>query len=175
MVVNQTQQRRLAAILAADVAGYSRLTSTDEEGTVARIRALRSELIDPAIAANRGRMVKTSGDGALVEFASVVDAVRCAIEIQRGLIVRNADFVPDKANPVSGRHPSRRCDGRTHFTYEHLAAASALAEKMDEAKTSLAEARRLNPKLTIKLLIANGVSPSSNLVDGLRKAGLPEQ
>ena len=72
-------QRRLAAILAADVAGYSRLTGVDEEGTIARLRALRRELIDPAIAAHRGRIVKTTGDGILIEFASVVDAVRCAV------------------------------------------------------------------------------------------------
>jgi adenylate cyclase len=83
-------ERRLAAILAADVAGYSRLTGADEEGTLARLRALRHELIDPAIAGNRGRIVKTTGDGILIEFASAVDAVRCAIEAQRGMGQRNA-------------------------------------------------------------------------------------
>ena len=91
-----TETRKLAAILAADVVGYSRLVGADEEGTVARIRALRSELIDPAIASNRGRIVKTTGDGILIEFASVVDAVRSAIDVQRAMPIRNADFMPEK-------------------------------------------------------------------------------
>jgi TolB-like protein len=91
-----TETRKLTTILAADVAGYSRLTAADEEGTVARLRALRHELIDPAVAANRGRLVKTTGDGRLIEFGSVVDAVRCAIEVQRKLTVRNADIAPDR-------------------------------------------------------------------------------
>jgi adenylate cyclase len=89
-------QRRLTTILATDIAGFSRLTGADEEGTVARLRQLRSELIDPAIATHRGRLVKTTGDGALVEFASVVDAVRCAIDVQRGMVAHNVDFPPDK-------------------------------------------------------------------------------
>ena len=91
-----TETRKLAAILAADVAGYSRLTGADEEGTLARIRALRSELIDPAISANRGRVANTAGDSILVEFVSVVDAVRAAIDIQRAMTTRNADFMPEK-------------------------------------------------------------------------------
>ena len=78
-------ERRLAAILAADVAGYSRLVGVDEEGTLAALKAYRRELIDPKIAEHRGRIVKTTGDGALVEFASAVDAVRCAMEIQRAM------------------------------------------------------------------------------------------
>ena len=89
-------QRRLAAILAADVAGYSRLTGADEEGTIARLRALRRELIDPTIASHGGRIVKTTGDGILTEFASVVDAVRCAVEAQRGMTTRNADVSADQ-------------------------------------------------------------------------------
>jgi adenylate cyclase len=83
-------RRRLAAILAADVAGYSRLMGKDEEGTLARLKALRRELIDPAIAGHRGRIVKTTGDGMLVEFSSVVDALRCAIEVQNAMAGRNA-------------------------------------------------------------------------------------
>ena len=90
------ETRKLAAILAADVVGYSRLAGADEEGTVARIRALRSELIDPAIASNRGRIVKTTGDGILIEFASVVDAVRCAIEVQKSMAQRNAKLGEDR-------------------------------------------------------------------------------
>jgi adenylate cyclase len=81
--------RRLAAILAADVAGYSRLTRADEEGTIARLRTLRRELIDPAIDAHGGRIIKTMGDGLLIEFASAVDAVRCAVSIQRSMVPRN--------------------------------------------------------------------------------------
>ena len=89
-----TATRRLAAILAADVAGYSRLMGADEEGTLERLKALRRELVDPKIAEHHGRIVKTTGDGLLVEFASVVDAVRCAVEVQRAMIARN-DGVPD--------------------------------------------------------------------------------
>jgi adenylate cyclase len=85
-----TTTRRFAAILAADVAGYSRLMGEDEEGTLAALRAVRRELSDPKIAGHRGRIVKTTGDGLLVEFASVVDAVRCAVEVQREMIARNA-------------------------------------------------------------------------------------
>ena len=80
-----SQTRRLAAILAADVAGYSRLMGADEEGTLERLKALRRELLDPKIAEHKGRIVKTTGDGLLVEFSSVVDAVRCAAELQAAL------------------------------------------------------------------------------------------
>jgi adenylate cyclase len=83
-------ERRLAAILAADVAGYSRLIGADEEGTLDRLRWIRAELIDPTITAHRGRLVKTTGDGLLVEFASVVDALRCATEVQQAMAGRNA-------------------------------------------------------------------------------------
>jgi len=83
-------ERRLAAVMAVDVAGYSRLMGEDEEGTLAALRAVRRELGDPKIAEHRGRIVKTTGDGLLVEFASVVDAVRCAVEVQREMIARNA-------------------------------------------------------------------------------------
>lgn len=92
----QHVDRRLAAILAADVAGYSRLTGADEEGTIARLRMLRKDVVDPAIATHHGHMVKTTGDGMLVEFASVVDAVRCAVELQRQMIDRNVGMAPDK-------------------------------------------------------------------------------
>src|SRR5258705_12272075 len=83
-------QRRLAAILAACVAGYSRLMGEDEEGTLAALKAIRRELSDPKIKEHRGRIVKTTGDGVLVEFASVVDAVRCAVDIHRELGLPNA-------------------------------------------------------------------------------------
>ena len=90
------ENRKLAAILAADVVGYSRLASEDEERTLARLRALRSDLIDPTIAVHNGRVVKRTGDGALVEFRSVVDAVRCAIEVQNGMVERNAGVPQDR-------------------------------------------------------------------------------
>ena len=94
-------ERRLAAILAADVAGYSRLMGTDEEGTLAALKAIRRELGDPKINEDRGRIVKTTGDGLLVEFPSVVDAVRCAVEIQREMAPRNG-VVPEE-RPIEFR------------------------------------------------------------------------
>jgi len=95
-VASDPVRRRLAAILAADIAGYSRLMGADEEGTLARLKAYRSELIDPKNKQHRGRIVKTTGDGILIEFPSVVDAVRCAIEIQQGMLERNAQVPEDK-------------------------------------------------------------------------------
>ena len=91
-----SETRKLAAILAADVVGFSRLAGADEDRTLARLRALRSDLIDPTIAVHKGRVVKRTGDGALVEFRSVVDAVRCAIEVQNGMVERNAGLPPDR-------------------------------------------------------------------------------
>src|SRR5215469_9931189 len=91
-----SQTRRLAAILAADVAGYSRLMGEDEEGTLARLKAIRRELADPKVKEHHGRIVKTTGDGLLLEFASVVDAVRCAVEVQREMAERNANVPPDR-------------------------------------------------------------------------------
>jgi adenylate cyclase len=90
------ENRKLAAILAADVVGFSRLAGADEERTLARLRALRSDLFDPTIAVHHDRVVKRTGDGALVEFRSVVDAVRCAIEVQTGMVERNAAVPQEK-------------------------------------------------------------------------------
>jgi adenylate cyclase len=95
-VANQAVERRLAAIMAADVVSYSRLMGTDEVGTLNRLKAHRRELIDLAVAGHRGRIVKTTGDGMLVEFASVVDAVACAVAVQRGMLSRNTDIPEDK-------------------------------------------------------------------------------
>src|SRR5438270_2604905 len=89
-------ERRLSAILAADVAGYSRLMGQDEAGTLARLRAHRRELIDPKIGEHRGRIVKTTGDGMLIEFPSVVEAVACAVAVQRGMEERNAEASEDR-------------------------------------------------------------------------------
>jgi adenylate cyclase len=91
-----SETRKLAAILVADVVGYSRLAGADEDRTLARLRALRSDLIDPTIALHHGRVVKRTGDGSIIEFRSVVDAVRCAIEVQSGMVERNAGLPPEK-------------------------------------------------------------------------------
>src|SRR5271166_3406468 len=93
---NVTESRKLAAILAADIVGYSRLAGADEERVLARLRTLRSDLVDPTIAVHGGRVVKRTGDGVLVEFRSVVDAVRCAIDIQLGMAERNVGLPPEK-------------------------------------------------------------------------------
>src|SRR5215203_6143183 len=91
-----SETRKLAAILVADLVGFSRLASVDEDRTLARIRALRSDLVDPAIAVHHGRVVKSTGDGVLAEFRSVVDAARCAIELQTGMTERNSGLAPER-------------------------------------------------------------------------------
>ena len=91
-----SETRKLAAILVADIVGYSRLAGADEDRILARLRTLRSDLIDPTIAVHHGRIVKRTGDGSIVEFRSVVDAVRCAIEVQNGLAERNAGLPPER-------------------------------------------------------------------------------
>src|SRR6476659_22534 len=101
-------ERRLTAILAADVAGYSRLMGADEEGTLALLKAHRRALVDLAITEHRGRIVKTTGDGILVEFSSVVDALRCAVEVQRGMATRNAEVPQDKR--IEFRIGIHQCD-----------------------------------------------------------------
>jgi len=91
-----SETRKLAAILVTDIVGYSRLAGADEERTLARIRGLRSDLVEPTVAAHRGRIVKRTGDGSIIEFRSVVDAVRCAIEVQNGMVERNAGVPPER-------------------------------------------------------------------------------
>ena len=91
-----SETRKLAAIVVADVVGYSRLAGTDEDRTLARLRGLRSDLIDPAIAAHHGRIIKRTGDGSIIEFRSVVDGVRCALEVQTGMVERNAGLPPER-------------------------------------------------------------------------------
>src|SRR6266851_6634712 len=91
-----SETRKIAAILVSDVVGYSRLAGADEDRILARLRTLRSDLIDPTIAVHHGRVVKRTGDGAIVEFRSVVDAVRCAIEVQNGMVERNAGLPPER-------------------------------------------------------------------------------
>jgi adenylate cyclase len=94
-LIDKRVERRLAAVMATDVAGYSRLMGADEEGTLGKLKALRKALVDPKIVEHRGRVVKTTGDGMLVEFASVVDAARCAVEIQRDMVTQNTDVPQD--------------------------------------------------------------------------------
>lgn len=91
-----SESRKLAAILAADVVGFSRMAGADEDRTLARLRALRSDLIDPTIAVYKGRVVKRTGDGVIVEFRSVVEAVRCGVEIQSSMIERNTGLPPER-------------------------------------------------------------------------------
>jgi len=91
-----SETRKLAAILISDVVGFSRLAGIDEQRTLARLRALRGDLVEPAVAAHHGRIVKGTGDGSIIEFRSVVDAVRCAIEVQNGLIERNGGVPPER-------------------------------------------------------------------------------
>jgi adenylate cyclase len=91
-----SETRKLAAILVSDVAGYSRLAGADEDRTLARLRTLRSDLIDPILSVHHGRVVKRTGDGSIIEFRSVVDAVRCAVEVQTAMIERNVDVPPEK-------------------------------------------------------------------------------
>ena len=98
-MATQRVERRLAAILAADVAGYSRLMGSDEEDTLARLKVHRRELIDPKIGEHRGRIVKTTGDGILIEFPSVVEAVSCAVAVQQAMAERNAG-TPDERRIV---------------------------------------------------------------------------
>ena len=103
-----SETRKLAAILVADIVGYSRLAAADEDRILARLRTLRSDLIDPIFAVHHGRVVKRTGDGAIVEFRSVVDAVRCAIEVQSGLAERKRWPASRKAHRVPCRYPPRR-------------------------------------------------------------------
>src|ERR1700723_4174862 len=104
--------RKIAAILVADVVGYSRLAGADEDRTLSRLRGLRSDLVDPAVAAHHGHIVKRTGDGILIEFRSVVDAVRCAVEVQNGMIERNAGLPPERRVEVRvGIHPGGGVEG----------------------------------------------------------------
>ena len=105
-----SETRKLAAILVSDIVGYSRLAGADEDRILARLRTLRSDLIDPTIAVHHGRIVKRTGDGSVVEFRSVVDAVRCAIEVQRAMVgsIRSLRRVRSRARMRSSSAPASR-------------------------------------------------------------------
>jgi class 3 adenylate cyclase len=152
--------RRLTAIIAADVAGYSRLMGADEEGTHERLKGHLQELIDPKITEHRGRIVKNTGDGLLAEFASVVDAVRCAVGVQRGMSDRNAATPPEKRIEFrvginlgdviaeEGRHLQRWCQ-RSHATGDiggagwHLHLASSALTQGDRTSAEWPEKRSM--------------------------------
>ena len=135
------ENRKLAAILAADVVGFSRLTGADEDRTLARLRALRSDLVDPTIAVHNGRVVKRTGDGALVEFRSVVDAVRCAIEMQNAMVERNAGVRRIAASNFGSAFISAMSSRRATATSWATASTSPRAWKV-----SLSPAQSVFPK-----------------------------
>jgi tetratricopeptide (TPR) repeat protein len=141
-------ERRLAAILAADVAGYSRLIEADEEGTLCRLKALRAEIVDPKIAGHRGRIVKTTGDGLLVEFASVVDAVRCAADLQAGLAERNAAF-PDIAIEHIGTALRLSPRARAGWSHADLGAAYFITRRFEQAVSELRLVVQEDPSLPL--------------------------
>jgi hypothetical protein len=116
-VGNDLHERRLSAILAADVAGYSRLMGEDEEGTLAALKGHRRVIVDPAIANHRGRIVKTTGDGMLVEFASAVDAVRCAVDVQRDSAFR---LMPGRESAVTAQVVRAGSTGKARIALEAL-------------------------------------------------------
>ena len=127
------ETRKIAAILAADVVGFSRLTGADEDGTLARLRTLRAEHLDPTVLAHRGRVFKRTGDGLLVEFRSVVDALHCALELQAAMPGRNVGLPPDRRIEFriglhlgrDRRRSRRRSDGRRASTSRRGSKASA--------------------------------------------------
>jgi class 3 adenylate cyclase len=181
-----SESRKLVAIFAADVVGFSRLAGADEDRILARLRALRSDLIDPTIAVHNGRVVKRTGDGVLAEFRSVVDAVRCAIEVRSSMVGRNAGVPEDRrivfrigihiGDDAAIEASRKAIDGgyRGFLAYLNLAAAHALKGDDSDAKAALDEARRLNPRLSVRWFTEHRpvLEPA---FDSLRKVGLPEE
>ncbi len=154
-------ERRLAAILAADVAGYSRLIEADEEGTLSRLKALRAEIIDPKIAGHKGRIVKTTGDGLLVEFASVVDALRCAAEMQSTLTECIPPLPPDRRIEFAIQAFERAMrlsplDPQTYYFVGGIAFAYLYMRRFEEAiewaDRSLNHEPPFTPVLRVKLV-----------------------
>ena len=116
--------RKIAAILVSDVVGYSRLAGADEDRTLARLRALRSDLIDPTISVHHGRIVKRTGDGSVIEFRSVVDAVRCALEVQHAMVERNVGVPPTGASSFASAFTSATSSRRATATLWERASTS---------------------------------------------------
>ena len=140
-----SETRKLAAILVSDVVGYSRLTGADEDRILARLRTLRSDLIDPTIAVHHGRIVKRTGDGSIIEFRSVVDAVHCAIEVQNGMVERNAGLPPESRIEFRDRHPSwRRRRGKRWRSYGRRRQHRSAARRDLRAGRSVLVRRRLS-------------------------------
>ncbi len=134
------ETRKLAAILVSDVVGYSRLAGTDEDRVLARLRALRSDLIDPTVAVHNGRVVKRTGDGSIVEFRSVVDAVRCAVEVQSSMIERNTGLPPERHRPPHQEE--------THAPQQIITIRQTVAAPTFAALTCLWRTRPQHHKLT---------------------------
>jgi hypothetical protein len=138
------ETRKLAAILVADVVGYSRLVGVDEDRTLSRLQGLRNDLIDPAIDAHHGRIVKRTGDGSLIEFRSVVDAVRCAIEVQNGMVQHNAGCRPSDASSSASPFIGRRRRGGRWRSEGRWRQYRCAAEGHCEARRDLSLRRRLS-------------------------------
>jgi tetratricopeptide (TPR) repeat protein len=159
-------ERRLAAILAADVAGYSRLMGVDEEGTLAALKAYRRELIDPKISEHRGRIVKSTGDGALVEFASAVDAVRCAMEIQRAMAERNAHVGRDLGVRYVLEGSVRKSGKRVRITAQLIDASTGNHIWSDRYDGELTDVFALQDKITNS--VAAAIEPRLLEAEGVR-------
>jgi hypothetical protein len=134
--------RRLAAIFAGDIAGYSRLMGADEEGTLRQLKAHRRELVDPKITEHRGRIVKTTGDGMLVEFFSVVDAVRCAVDIQRDMAERNAGVTASMWRRVWRRWPIPAASWfRASCTIKYAISSALISRTWESRRSRTSHAR----------------------------------
>jgi adenylate cyclase len=189
-------ERRLAAILAADVAGYSRLMGTDEVGTLAALKSHRSEVVDPAIAEHHGRVVKTTGDGMLIEFASAVEAVNCAMAVQLRMVERNRDAAMKIVFRIGinvgdvivdgddifgdGVNVAARVENECEPGGVYLSTSLGQLGRYDSAATAISELCKLRPGLTISAfrnwphLRSLTSSALDHIAEGLRKAGLPE-
>ena len=139
------ETRKIAAILAADVVGFSRMTGADEDRTLARLRALRSDLIDPTIAVHNGRVFKRTGDGILVEFRSVVDAVRCSVELQNGMIERNAGCRPSAASNFESASIWATCRGKRRRSHGRRRQYRGATGRRRKARRDLSFRGRLSP------------------------------
>jgi class 3 adenylate cyclase len=169
--------RRLAAILSADVAGYSRLMGADEEGTLAALKAMRRELADTTIAEHNGRIVKTTGDDLPVELANVVDAVRCAVEMQTAMAERDAD-VPAGVGSRSASASISATSSSTKATSSTTESKSRAARsRIAEAQAGVRRFQDLWPDFTLSPLDAMDFSSPKRfamLAEALRRAGVPE-